>query len=37
VLYVPDNINKRNAIETAKSIATYGSGAAAALIYAGVK
>ncbi len=37
ILYIPDNINKRTAIETAKNIATYGSGAASALIYAGVK
>jgi polysaccharide export outer membrane protein len=36
ILYVPDNVNKRLATETAKNIAQFGAGAISAAIYAGV-
>ncbi len=35
ILYIPDNINKRNALETAKALSAFGSAAVSALIYAG--
>jgi len=35
VLYIPDNTNKRDALETAKVLGGYGTSAFSALIYAG--
>jgi polysaccharide export outer membrane protein len=37
ILYIPDNVNKRAALETGRSILTFGSGAISAIIYAGVR
>jgi polysaccharide export outer membrane protein len=36
ILYIPDNVNKRAALETAKILLTTGSGAISAVIYAGI-
>ncbi len=35
ILYIPDNVNKRAALETAKNLSSFGTAAVAALIYAG--
>jgi polysaccharide export outer membrane protein len=36
ILYIPDNVNKRAALETGKVLLTFGSGALSAIVYAGV-
>jgi polysaccharide export outer membrane protein len=36
ILYIPDNVNKRAALETAKILLTTGSGVISAVVYAGI-